>query len=78
MKETKKLFYRYVFEELSVETLYADVWEGNTNSIKSLESYGYKLLDTQKDIFSKTGEVALKHIYSLSKSDYQYNLEKEG
>ena len=78
MKETKKLFYRYVFEELSVETLYADVWEGNTNSIKSLESYGYKLLDTQKDIFSKTGEVALKHIYFLSKSDYQYNLEKEG
>ena len=69
MKEAKKLFYQYVFEELSVEKLYADVWEGNINSMKSLESYGYQLIETRKERFLKTGELATKYIYSLSKND---------
>ena len=69
MKEAKGLFYQYVFEELSVEKLYADVWDGNTNSIKSLESYGYKLIETRKERFAKTGELATKYIYALSKND---------
>lgn len=70
MREAKKLFYEYVFNELCVDILYADVWEGNTNSIKSLESSGYKLIETQTDIFSKNGKLTAKYIYSFSKEDY--------
>ena len=70
MKEVKRLFYQHIFRELSVDTLYADVWEGNTNSIKSLESYGYKFIDVKSEIFSKTGKYALKFIYALHKDDY--------
>ena len=77
MKEAKKLFYQYVFDVLSVEILYADVWEGNINSIKSLESYGYKLIETRKELFSKAEKYALKFIFSLSKNDYFCNLKKE-
>ena len=77
MKEAKRLFYQYVFEELSVEKLYADVWNGNMNSIKSLEFYGYKLLETRKERFSKTGNDTMKYIYSLSKSDYLGSLKKK-
>ena len=77
MKEAKKLFYRYVFDELSVDTLYADVWEGNINSIKSLESYGYKRIETKAERFSKTGNYVLKHIYSLSRNDYLHNCKRE-
>lgn len=73
MKEAKKLFYQYVFDELSVEILYADVWEGNINSIKSLESSGYKLIETTNEIFSKTGKCAKKYIYALRKNDYHLN-----
>ena len=73
MKEAKKLFYQYVFNELSVEMLYADVWEGNINSIKSLESSGYKLTETTNGIFPKTGKSTKKYIFSLSKKDYQLN-----
>ena len=68
MKEAKKLFYQYVFDVLSVEMLYADVWEGNTNSIKSLESYGYRLVETRRELFLKTNEYKLKHIYFLPHS----------
>lgn len=70
MKEAKGLFYAYVFEQLAVERLYADVWEGNTNSMKSLEFYGYRLLETRRDIFSKTGKPAEKYIYFLTKEAY--------
>ena len=70
MKETKQLFYAYVFEKLSVEILYADAWGENTNSIKSLESYGYKLIETKQEVFTKTGNITEKHIFSLCKNDY--------
>lgn len=70
MKEAKKLFYRYVFEELAVDVLYADVWEGNINSVKSLESYGYRLLETTHGIFPKTGTDRKRYLYSFSKQDY--------
>lgn len=71
MKEAKRLFYSYVFDTLSVEMLYADVWEGNVNSIKSLESHGYQLIETTTGIFTKTGKCMKKCIFSLSKSDYR-------
>ncbi len=45
MKEVKKLLYNYAFDNLGIDILYDDVWEGNTNSIKSLEAYGYKLIE---------------------------------
>lgn len=70
MKETKKLFYQYVFNELSVDVLFADVWDGNINSMKSLESSGYKLVETTTELFTKTGKPTKKFIYSLQKNDY--------
>ena len=73
MKEAKRLFYQYVFDVLSVDMLYADVWDGNINSMKSLEFYGYRLIETSSEIFSKTGEPMNKYIYSLSKDDYVRN-----
>lgn len=77
MKEAKTLFYQYVFDELGVDTLYADVWEGNTNSLKSLEYYGYKLIDTVEGVFPKTGKPMKKYILSLSKADYQLRCREE-
>lgn len=70
MKEAKKLLYNYAFDNLGIDILYADVWEGNTNSIKSLEASGYKLIEVQTDIFNKTGEIKEKYIYLLEKEDY--------
>ena len=70
MKEAKSLFYQYVFNTLSVDMLYADVWEGNTNSMRSLESYGYQLVAVENDIFSKTEMCTRKYIYYLTKADY--------
>lgn len=74
MKEAKRLFYQYVFDVLAVDVLYADVWEGNINSMRSLESYGYQLIDTKNEIFSKTGELKKKFIYALSRDSYRRHI----
>ena len=70
MKEAKRLFYQYVFDALSIDVLYADVWEGNINSVKSLESYGYQLIETTNEVFSKTGKLTKKFVFSLSRDHY--------
>ena len=74
MKEAKRLFYQYVFDVLAVDILYADVWEGNINSMRSLEFYGYRLVDTTDEIFSKTGELKKKFIYALSRDSYRRHI----
>lgn len=76
MKEAKKLFYPYVFDTISVEVLYADVWEGNTNSIESLKFYGYQLIESKIEFFPKTGKDTLKHIFRLTKHEYRRRLSK--
>ena len=75
MKEAKRLFYQYVFDVLAVDVLYADVWEGNINSMRSLEFYGYRRVDTTDAIFSKTGELKKKFIYALSRDSYRQHID---
>lgn len=70
MKEAKQLFYEYVFKKLEIDILYADVWEGNINSMKSLEASGYKQIDKTYEVFSKTGKTIVKYFYEFTKDDY--------
>ncbi|NDI35788.1 GNAT family N-acetyltransferase [Chengkuizengella sediminis] len=65
MKESRKLIYDYVFNELKVDILYADVWEGNINSSKSLEFVGYQLIDIQREYFKKYDRIQNKLYYQL-------------
>ncbi|WDV47024.1 GNAT family N-acetyltransferase [Clostridiaceae bacterium M8S5] len=65
MKEARKLIYNYVFNELKVDVLYADVWEGNINSSKSLESVGYRHFDTKEEYFKKYNRMQNKLYYKL-------------
>jgi len=68
MKESRRLIYNYVFNKLQVDTLYADVWEGNINSSKSLESAGYKIIEKKSELFTKYNRVQNKIYYELESS----------
>jgi RimJ/RimL family protein N-acetyltransferase len=65
MKESRKLIYNYVFTCLKVDVLYADVWEGNINSSKSLEAAGYQLIDIKSEYFKKYDRMQNKLYYEL-------------
>lgn len=68
MKESRSLIYEYVFNELKVDTLYADVWEGNVNSSKSLEAVGYKEIEKKPEFFTKYNRTQNKLYYQLKSS----------
>lgn len=65
MKESRKLIYDYVFNELKVDVLYADVWEGNISSSKSLEAAGYTLVEVKQENFKKYNRIQNKLYYQL-------------
>lgn len=73
MKESRQLIYDYVFNTLNVDVLYADVWEGNNNSIKSLESAGYKLIDIKREYFKKYNRMQNKLYYELQSRYWKNN-----
>lgn len=77
MKESRKLIYDYVFNELKVDILYADVWEGNENSSKSLESVGYKLIEKKSEHFAKYNRTQNKLYYQLKASWWNEHKAKE-
>jgi len=70
MKESRKLIYDYVFRDLQVEALYADVWKGNTNSEKSLESVGYEFLFEKEEYFEKYDRLQMKRYYQLTRESW--------
>ncbi|MBM7662957.1 RimJ/RimL family protein N-acetyltransferase [Bacillus mesophilus] len=71
MRESRKLIYDYVFNTLKIDVLYADVWEGNVNSIKSLVSAGYKLIDCRKEYFKKYNKTQNKLYYELREATWK-------
>ncbi len=70
MKESRELVYEFVFDELDVDALYADVWKGNLNSEKSLESVGYQFLYEEDAYFEKYDRIQPKKYYRLTKEDW--------
>jgi RimJ/RimL family protein N-acetyltransferase len=73
MKESRKLIYKYVFDKLEVGVLYADVWKGNVNSEKSLESVGYQFLYEEDAYFEKYDRIQSKRYYRLTRKYWLLN-----
>lgn len=77
MKESRKLVYEYAYSVLKIDTLYADVWEGNINSLESLKSVGYKIFDKEEEYFNKQNKTIIKHYLKLDlKEWYEKHLEE--
>lgn len=73
MKESRKLIYGHVFDKLEVDVLYADVWKGNVNSEKSLESVGYQFSYEEDAYFKKYDRIQPKRYYRLMREDWLTN-----
>lgn len=73
MKEARKLIYEYAFENMKIETLFADVWEGNINSLESLKSVGYRIIDKEMEYFKKKDALNLKYYLELDLREWYEN-----
>lgn len=77
MKEARQLVYEFAYSNLKIETLIADVWEGNINSLESLKSVGYKIFDKEEEYFNKQNKTIIKYYLKLNlKEWYEKYLEE--
>jgi len=77
MKEARKLVYEFAYSNLKIETLIADVWEGNINSLESLKSVGYKFFDKEVEYFNNQNKTIVKYYLKLNlKEWYEKYLEE--
>lgn len=75
MKEARRLVYKYAYENMKIEMLYADVWEGNINSLESLKSVGYQIMDKKSEYFKKSDKFINKYYLKLDlKHWYKRNI----
>lgn len=77
MKESRKLVYKFAFDELEVDEIHAQVWKNNVNSILSMEHAGFKKYkEIEKSIYKYKKNYIECH-YRLSRSNFiQSNLMK--
>jgi len=76
-KEARALLFRYVFDELRADLIETEAWKGNENSVKSIESYGFKLLGEDMRWNEKHGAALPLRRYSLSKEKWQARLTEK-
>lgn len=69
--EARKLVYKYALEELQVDEIHAVAWANNTNSCKSMESFGFVLLEQAERLFSKYNKVFTENHYVLYKTVWE-------
>ncbi len=66
-REARNLIYNYIFLTLDVDEVYAQAWDKNINSCRSMEQIGFKLEKQVKRLFLKYNELFLENHYVLLK-----------
>lgn len=74
----KRLLIRYAFTELNLETLRADVFEGNAPSIRMQEACGYTLAGRLPRWVFKDGRWKDILLYVLSREDWLRGEQEQG
>lgn len=80
MKEARKLVYEFAYLNLKIDILFADVWEGNINSLESLKSVGYKIIEKKEEFFTKENITLNKYYLKLDLHNWykkMHNLNKD-
>ena len=70
-RQARQLLFPYVFEELDVDVYETGAWAGNTNSIKSIESYGFELDREEEKWNDKQGKELTMRYYTMTKEQWE-------
>ena len=70
-RETRMLLFPYVFQGLEADMIETGAWSGNTNSIKSIESYGFKLDREERQWNDKHGQDMTMRYYTMTREQWE-------
>lgn len=69
-REARNLLFPYVFGDLQADRYETGAWEGNTNSLRSIESYGFRWEREEQKWNEKHGKMMAMQYYVLSKDEW--------
>lgn len=70
-RAARTLLFHYAFDDLQADVIEMEAWSGNTNSIKSIESYGFHH-DRDADRWNKKHEqMMIMKCYSMTKERWK-------
>jgi len=72
-RAARKLIFEYVFGERGAERIETAAWEGNVNSIKSIEAHGFRFERDEREWNGKQGKHLLMKYYSMTRSEWLVN-----
>ncbi len=70
-RQTRLLLFRYVFEELGADRIDTEVWSENTNSIRSIESHGFRFVREEIRMNEKYRKAMLMRYYRLARDEWR-------
>lgn len=69
--EARNLVYDYAFKQLEVEEIHAGAWADNINSCKSMEHYGFTLIEAESRQFNKYSKEYVENHYVLYRKAWE-------
>jgi RimJ/RimL family protein N-acetyltransferase len=70
-REARALLFPYVFGDLHADRVETGAWDGNVNSLKSIESYGFRRDHVEKKWNEKHGKMMSMWYYVLTKEEWE-------
>lgn len=70
-REARSFMFRYAFDVLCADLYETEVWEANTNSVKSIESHGFRFVRQEERYNPKHGRVLAVRHYAMSADEWQ-------
>jgi RimJ/RimL family protein N-acetyltransferase len=70
-REARLLLFPYIFGELRADLIETGAWIGNTNSIKSIESYGFQFDREERKWNEKHGREMTMRYYTMTKQQWE-------
>ena len=70
-REARALLFQYAFGELQADRIETAAWEGNVNSLKSIESYGFRPDRDERKWNEKHSKTLTMRHYALTKEQWK-------
>jgi RimJ/RimL family protein N-acetyltransferase len=70
-REARMLLFAYAFGDLQADVIETGAWSTNTNSLKSIESYGFKFSQEERKWNDKHGQLLIMRYYTMTREQWE-------
>jgi len=75
-REARAILFRYAFSELCADVIETSVWAGNINSVKSIETHGFRFHHEERKWNDKYAQEMALRVYVMTRQEWEYKEAK--